>query len=1395
MEDESYGMPPPSAPSRSIDVELGGQEVVTIELDTLDSDPRDYIDLLIEGNAKVSIWTRLACEYWKKGLLESAQQCAESAIDLFKTSQMTSSLPPIYQLLANIQLARARKAPKMILDNPRQDDLRAERLKESFHQYAARYLNSGDGMTQDGGDKYTLNAVLTRGIYHLARTELDDAFRSFEAVLSQKPTNVVALLGKARIAYARKQYSQALRLFQQVLQMNPNAQPDPRIGIGLCFWAMDQKIKAKACWERSLEVNPSNWAACLLLGLEAINNSKNPDDDDDDRTENLIKGTKYCERAFNGNNRNAAAANALFEYFLRKGDKKRALKLAERTIQFAETLTLFSAGHIHAGHLAQMDDSVSDAMRHFNAALKSNPKNMLAAIGLAQAQLKNDEIPAAIHTLDSLMQPPNPQRCLEAQVMLASLRASPRPGVSSADAAVERIKARDLFEHVLKALDLTEPVRTNGSIPRSRSNSEIYAHRKAIVNFGDDVELLIEAARLWQDDDRPRMRRMLEEAVRIVDARVRTGGAGEPRLLNNHAVLKHLDGELAEARVMYEIALTEASAIEGAVGEGMATTILFNLARVYEDQGEVGIAKEAYNKLLGRHPEYVDAKVRQAQLFISLSQYDEAHELLKSALTSQKQNLNIRGALAHFLASRQQLKLAREILAQTLNDFGGLQDVYCLCASAWVFFTQARENRDASPAGMADRRKFFMRAADFYERALQLDPKCAFAAQGLAIISAEDSLSPLKAPGLGSPEEAMRRVQGAREALDIFGKVRESLNDSSVYVNMGHCYVVRDELDRAIESYETAAKRSAAGRGVDVTALHCLCRAWYAKANKDQSFTALSKALIYAQRALHIAPHEKSNVYNLAMIEQKAAEMLFATAPAKRTLTDLKHAVEQGAHAQKLFASLASDKSPSVPYSRDIADQRRKYGESLLRRADEHMGAQDRHETAQETRQTEARQRRQEEKARAEAAGKVREHELEQQARLLAEERRKARSEAQQWSAAFGADSEEEKEKRPRKGVKKQQRGEGGSGDEAPVPTSDGKKKRKGKLKKERGATGGEGEGSGGEEEALFSGREERVQKKRVVRDDDEEETAASLPRKKQLCGFFSVLINANSVIHIVYCTMSLVLPEAHQQFQHILRLLNTNVDGKRKIMYALTEIKGVGRRYSNIVCKKADVDLNKRAGDLNSDELERIVTIIQNPTQYKIPTWFLNRQKDIVDGKNSQILSNGVDSKLRDDLERLKKIRAHRGLRHFWGLRVRGQHTKTTALALKVSTPAKPSSQSAVCKFCNIRGHTEAQCFKRCDARESLLKQQKEKREKGKERANVAQQENSASDSASASASASVQSAEFAGNASTHDYTNPHSPLLSDAGSDWIVDTGATCHMTPHRHWFNTYTPNCTPI
>lgn len=98
---------------------------------------------------------------------------------------------------------------------------------------------------------------------------------------------------------------------------------------------------------------------------------------------------------------------------------------------------------------------------------------------------------------------------------------------------------------------------------------------------------------------------------------------------------------------------------------------------------------------------------------------------------------------------------------------------------------------------------------------------------------------------------------------------------------------------------------------------------------------------------------------------------------------------------------------------------------------------------------------------------------------------------------------------------------------------------------------------------------------------------------------------------------MSLVVPEG---FQHIHRVLNTNIDGNRKVPFALTAIKGVGRRFSFVCCRKAGVNIHRRAGELTEDDLEKVTTVLLNPTQYKIPNWFLNRQKDIKDGKYSQV-------------------------------------------------------------------------------------------------------------------------------------------------------------------------------
>jgi len=141
---------------------------------------------------------------------------------------------------------------------------------------------------------------------------------------------------------------------------------------------------------------------------------------------------------------------------------------------------------------------------------------------------------------------------------------------------------------------------------------------------------------------------------------------------------------------------------------------------------------------------------------------------------------------------------------------------------------------------------------------------------------------------------------------------------------------------------------------------------------------------------------------------------------------------------------------------------------------------------------------------------------------------------------------------------------------------------------------------------------------------------------------------------------MSLVYEKA-AEFKHILRILNTNVEGKRKVPFAIRGIRGIGRRFSFLICKKAKIDVQRRAGDLSESEIQKVTEIIADPVGNGVPKWFLNRQRDFKDGTYAQLASNLLDTKLREDLERLKKIRSNRGLRHYWGLKVRGQHTKST--------------------------------------------------------------------------------------------------------------------------------------
>lgn len=181
---------------------------------------------------------------------------------------------------------------------------------------------------------------------------------------------------------------------------------------------------------------------------------------------------------------------------------------------------------------------------------------------------------------------------MEATVILAALRAHPRPGVSSADVAQEKLKARELFDRVIKVIESDE----------ARANGQANAPSQTSSVLNDDMEMHVEIARLWQEDNVERTTKAFRDASRVSAA----SGQMDPRLLNNLGALQHMEGNLVEARAMYEDALTKAATLSAEDGEAMSTSILYNLARVYEDTGEHAMAKGAYDKLLSRHPEYVD---------------------------------------------------------------------------------------------------------------------------------------------------------------------------------------------------------------------------------------------------------------------------------------------------------------------------------------------------------------------------------------------------------------------------------------------------------------------------------------------------------------------------------------------------------------------------------------------------------------------------------------------------------------------------------------------------------------------------------------------------------------------------------------------------------------------
>jgi small subunit ribosomal protein S13 len=132
-------------------------------------------------------------------------------------------------------------------------------------------------------------------------------------------------------------------------------------------------------------------------------------------------------------------------------------------------------------------------------------------------------------------------------------------------------------------------------------------------------------------------------------------------------------------------------------------------------------------------------------------------------------------------------------------------------------------------------------------------------------------------------------------------------------------------------------------------------------------------------------------------------------------------------------------------------------------------------------------------------------------------------------------------------------------------------------------------------------------------------------------------------------------------EYRHILRISGKDIEGSKKIIVALSMIRGIGYNLAQIMLQSLNINPYIRVGFATESELKEIELTIKDPSRVGIPPWYLNRRKDMDTGSDKHLITSDLDFTISNDIEREKSVMSWRGYRHMFGLKVRGQHTRTS--------------------------------------------------------------------------------------------------------------------------------------
>lgn len=133
------------------------------------------------------------------------------------------------------------------------------------------------------------------------------------------------------------------------------------------------------------------------------------------------------------------------------------------------------------------------------------------------------------------------------------------------------------------------------------------------------------------------------------------------------------------------------------------------------------------------------------------------------------------------------------------------------------------------------------------------------------------------------------------------------------------------------------------------------------------------------------------------------------------------------------------------------------------------------------------------------------------------------------------------------------------------------------------------------------------------------------------------------------------------QETKKLVRFMRKDFPGEETIENSLRILKGIGFATAKAVRIKSGLPEKTRMGDLSEEQLSMLSKIIESPAKFGIPHWLLNRRKDIETGIDTHLVEADLVFAQRSDIERMKTLRTYKGVRHIYGLPVRGQRTRSS--------------------------------------------------------------------------------------------------------------------------------------